>query len=146
MNNLHSFVKLLPTDLFLCAKYWTVHSASRISAMSALESTNRYSSDSNAGSSEASGSERRFAKVNRVPLDKNSAEYRKRREKNNAAVRKSRDKSKLKAQETAARVLALKQENEQFRAKIDSLNKELELLKNLFLAHSAQSQSPGEAS
>ena len=106
-----------------------------------MDLTTGYSSDSNACSSETSGSERRFAKVNRIPFDKNSAEYRKRREKNNAAVKKSRDKSKQKAQETQTRVMMLKQENEKLKGKIDNLNKELACLTDLFAAHAAHLKS-----
>lgn len=96
-----------------------------------------YSSDSNHGSSEASGSDagRVYAKVNRVTLDKNSDEYRKRRERNNQAVKKSRNKSKIRTMQTLARVNELKKENEDLNQKIQILSKELTLLKELFRAH-----------
>lgn len=95
-----------------------------------------YSSDSNHGSSEASGSDAKiYAKVNRVVLDKNSDEYRKRRERNNQAVKKSRNKSKIKTMQTLARVNELKKENEDLNQKIQILSKELTLLKELFRAH-----------
>lgn len=98
---------------------------------------NDYSSDSNQGSSEASGSEpnKMFAKVNRMMMDKNSDEYRRKREKNNMAVKKSRTKSKQKTMETLHRVNALKAENDELQQKIDILSKELRLLKDLFMAH-----------
>lgn len=67
--------------------------------------------------------------------DKNSDEYRKRRERNNIAVKKSRNKSKLKTQQTLERVNELKKENEMLEAKIALLVKELSFLKDLFLAH-----------
>ncbi|XP_060693898.1 CCAAT/enhancer-binding protein gamma [Hemiscyllium ocellatum] len=67
--------------------------------------------------------------------NKESEEYRQRRERNNMAVRKSRLKSKQKAQDTQQRVNELKEENERLEAKIKLLSKELSVLKDLFLEH-----------
>lgn len=67
--------------------------------------------------------------------DRNSEEYRLRRERNNMAVKKSRLKSKQKAQDTLQRVNQLKEENERLEAKIKLLTKELSVLKDLFLEH-----------
>ncbi len=67
--------------------------------------------------------------------DKNSDEYRQRRERNNLAVKKSRMRSKQKAQDTQQRVNELKEENERLEAKIKLLSKELSVLKDLFLEH-----------
>lgn len=97
-----------------------------------------YSSDSNFDSSEASGSDTsktQYAKVNRVVMDKNSDEYRKKRQRNNIAVKKSRHKSKIKTIQTLERVNSLKAENEELQQKIVILSKELALLKQLFMAH-----------
>lgn len=80
---------------------------------------------------------RQFARVNRVILDKNSDEYRKRRERNNLAVKKSRTKSKLKSIQTIERVNQLKAENQHLQQKIDILSKELRLLKEIFVAHAS---------
>lgn len=80
---------------------------------------------------------RQFARVNRVILDKNSDEYRKRRERNNLAVKKSRTKSKLKSIQTQERVNQLKAENQHLQQKIDILSKELRLLKEIFVAHAS---------
>ncbi|XP_043937494.1 CCAAT/enhancer-binding protein gamma [Protopterus annectens] len=68
-------------------------------------------------------------------MDRNSEEYRQRRERNNLAVKKSRLKSKQKAQDTLVRVNQLKEENERLEAKIKLLTKELGVLKDLFLEH-----------
>lgn len=68
-------------------------------------------------------------------MDKDSDEYRKRRERNNLAVKKSRSKTKLKTQQTVERVNQLREENEMLEAKIQILTKELSFLKDLFLAH-----------
>lgn len=68
-------------------------------------------------------------------VDRNSDEYRQRRERNNMAVKKSRLKSKQKAQDTLQRVNQLKEENERLEAKIKLLTKELSVLKDLFLEH-----------
>ncbi|XP_020380100.1 CCAAT/enhancer-binding protein gamma [Rhincodon typus] len=70
-----------------------------------------------------------------VSYNKESEEYRQRRERNNMAVRKSRLKSKQKAQDTQQRVNELKEENERLEAKIKLLSKELSVLKDLFLEH-----------
>ncbi|RWS13173.1 CCAAT/enhancer-binding protein gamma-like protein [Dinothrombium tinctorium] len=80
---------------------------------------------------------RRYAKVNRIVLDKDSDEYRRRRERNNLAVKKSRNKSKLKTQQTLERVKQLKDENDELQQKIEILSKELRLLKDLFMAHAS---------
>ncbi|XP_030058660.1 CCAAT/enhancer-binding protein gamma [Microcaecilia unicolor] len=70
-----------------------------------------------------------------APLERNTDEYRQRRERNNMAVKKSRLKSKQKAQDTLQRVNQLKEENERLEAKIKLLTKELSVLKDLFLEH-----------
>ncbi|XP_074512962.1 CCAAT/enhancer-binding protein gamma [Sebastes fasciatus] len=67
--------------------------------------------------------------------EKDSDEYRQRRERNNLAVKKSRMRSKQKAQDTQQRVNELKEENERLEAKIKLLSKELSVLKDLFLEH-----------
>ncbi|XP_053205918.1 CCAAT/enhancer-binding protein beta-like [Panonychus citri] len=97
-----------------------------------------YTSDSNSDSSEISESDPdkvQYAKVNRVSMDKNSDEYRKKRQRNNIAVKKSRHKSKIKTMQTLQRVNALKSENDELQQKIVILSKELALLKQLFMAH-----------
>ena len=100
-----------------------------------------YSSDSNAGSSvDTDASEpnnSKYGKVNRIVLDKNSDEYKKRRERNNMAVKKSRNKSKVKTSQTSDSVNQLMAENDDLQSKIDTLSKELRLLKDLFMAHAS---------
>ncbi|KAM9493759.1 CCAAT/enhancer-binding protein gamma isoform 1-T3 [Clarias gariepinus] len=75
------------------------------------------------------------SKMKKTLLDKDSDEYRQRRERNNLAVKKSRMRSKQKAQDTQQRVNELKEENERLEAKIKLLSKELSVLKDLFLEH-----------
>jgi CCAAT/enhancer binding protein (C/EBP) gamma len=99
-----------------------------------LSSSSYSGSDSNNGSDS-----KQFARVNRVVLDKNSEEYKKRRERNNMAVKKSRTKSKIRTQQTLERVNQLKSENEMLETKIKILTKELNFLKDLFLAHAGSS-------
>jgi len=103
-------------------------------------------SKSSGGDSSDDGSlpSKQFGRVNRVVLDKNSDEYKKRRERNNMAVKKSRTKSKLRTQETMQKVTALKEENERLEQKVKLLSKELSFLKDLFLTHanSSQDQTP----
>ncbi|XP_061669443.1 CCAAT/enhancer-binding protein gamma isoform X2 [Syngnathoides biaculeatus] len=74
-------------------------------------------------------------KMKKVQADKDSDEYRQRRERNNLAVKKSRQRSKQKAMDTQQRVNQLKEENERLEAKIKLLSKELSVLKDLFLEH-----------
>ncbi|GIY06534.1 hypothetical protein CDAR_485871 [Caerostris darwini] len=84
----------------------------------------------------SSDSFRKSTKPKRMhSLDKDSDEYKRRRERNNLAVKKSRSKTKLKTQQTVERVNQLRQENEMLEAKIKILTKELSFLKDLFLAH-----------
>lgn len=64
-------------------------------------------------------------------MDKGSDEYKKRRERNNIAVRKSREKAKVRSRETEKKVSELARENDQLRKKVDSLCKELNVLKSL---------------
>ncbi|XP_022913768.1 CCAAT/enhancer-binding protein [Onthophagus taurus] len=66
------------------------------------------------------------------PCDKNSEEYRRRRERNNIAVRKSREKAKVRTKETEEKVRVLMKENERLQKKIELLTEELAVLRNLF--------------
>ncbi|KAJ7999337.1 hypothetical protein DPEC_G00193340 [Dallia pectoralis] len=92
------------------------------------------------------------SKMKKTSGDKDSDEYRQRRERNNLAVKKSRMRSKQKAQDTQQRVNELKEENERLEAKIKLLSKELSVLKDLFLEHAhnladnVQPPGPGGAS
>ena len=65
-------------------------------------------------------------------LEKDSNEYKQRRERNNVAVRKSRDKTKLRHIHTESRVDVLANENDQLKKRVDLLTKELTVLKGLF--------------
>lgn len=73
----------------------------------------------------------------RQKLDKNSEEYRQRRERNNLAVRKSREASRKKAKETMDKVSKLRDENRALEQKVTILNKELLVLKDLFMTHAS---------
>lgn len=74
-----------------------------------------------------------YARVNRVMLSKNSEEYRQRRERNNAAVKKSRFKSKQKTLETQRRVDQLREENAQLERRIESLTREVNFMRDIFV-------------
>ncbi|XP_015279325.1 PREDICTED: CCAAT/enhancer-binding protein alpha [Gekko japonicus] len=65
-------------------------------------------------------------------LDKNSSEYRVRRERNNIAVRKSRDKAKQRNAETQQKVLELSADNERLRKRVEQLTRELDTLRGIF--------------
>lgn len=58
------------------------------------------------------------------------------------AVKKSRFKSKQKTQETFTRVSNLKAENQILEDRVKTLTKELQFLKELFLAHASNTQNP----
>jgi len=66
------------------------------------------------------------------PCDKNSDEYRRRRERNNIAVRKSREKAKVRTRETEEKVKILIKENERLQKRIELLSEELNVLRSLF--------------
>ncbi|TFJ97327.1 glycogen phosphorylase, liver form [Platysternon megacephalum] len=65
-------------------------------------------------------------------VNKDSLEYRLRRERNNIAVRKSRDKAKRRVLETQQRVLELAAENERLQSRVAQLSQELDTLRALF--------------
>ncbi|XP_036434638.1 CCAAT/enhancer-binding protein beta [Colossoma macropomum] len=67
-------------------------------------------------------------------LDKDSDEYRLRRERNNLAVRKSRDKAKRRNMETQHKVLELAAENDRLQKRVEQLSRELATLRNLLSA------------
>lgn len=72
------------------------------------------------------------SRTRRRACEKNSDEYKQRRQRNNVAVRKSRDKAKSKQKETEHKVSTLVEENERLQKKVDLLSKELTVLKGLF--------------
>ncbi len=67
-------------------------------------------------------------------LEKDSEEYRQRRERNNQAVRKSRDKAKIRNMETQHKVLELAAENDRLQKRVEQLSRELSTLRNLLSA------------
>ncbi|KAF5290915.1 hypothetical protein FQR65_LT11497 [Abscondita terminalis] len=72
------------------------------------------------------------ARKHMKPCDKNSDEYRRRRERNNIAVRKSREKAKVRTRETEEKVKVLVKENERLQKRIELLTEELNVLRSLF--------------
>jgi hypothetical protein len=73
--------------------------------------------------------------------EKDTKEYREKRERNNVAVRKSREKNRVQIMETQQRVKDLEDENSALQSKITLLSKELKVLKDLF-ASAGVSQPP----
>uniref|UniRef100_UPI00398F10E8 CCAAT/enhancer-binding protein epsilon-like n=1 Tax=Pristiophorus japonicus TaxID=55135 RepID=UPI00398F10E8 len=65
-------------------------------------------------------------------VNKDSMEYRMRRERNNIAVRKSRDKAKRRNMETQQKAMQFMSENERLRNKVEQLSQELDTLRGLF--------------
>ncbi|CAG5117054.1 unnamed protein product [Candidula unifasciata] len=80
--------------------------------------------------------------VKKQKLDKNSDEYKKRRQRNNVAVRKSREASRQKAKDTMEKVSKLREENKALEQKVTILNKELGVLRDLFLSHASATAVP----
>ncbi|KAI9526350.1 hypothetical protein NQZ68_040269 [Dissostichus eleginoides] len=93
----------------------------------------------------AGGKPRPPVRMKKPSAEKDSDEYRHRRERNNLAVKKSRQRSKQKAVDTQQRVNELKEENERLEAKIKLLSKELSVLKDLFLEHAHNLADGGQA-
>lgn len=69
---------------------------------------------------------------NSKSVDKNTDEYKRRRERNNIAVRKSREKAKIRSRETEEKVKILVKENERLQKRIELLTEELNVLRSLF--------------
>lgn len=91
-------------------------------------SGNQSSSGASGGSRSSQNRHKHHSKKN---LDKCSDEYKKRRERNNVAVRKSREKAKVRSKETEKKVSELARENDAYRKKVETLSKELDVLKRL---------------
>jgi CCAAT/enhancer binding protein (C/EBP) len=70
--------------------------------------------------------------ISKKKVDRNSDEYRRRRERNNVAVRKSREKAKARTQDTEVRVKILARDNERLQKKVELLQEELSVLRSLF--------------
>ena len=56
-------------------------------------------------------------------------------------MKRSREKAREKAKETTDKVTKLKTENEKLEEKVKLLSKELDFLKNIFLAHAGKAHS-----
>ncbi|XP_069739766.1 CCAAT/enhancer-binding protein beta-like [Narcine bancroftii] len=107
-----------------------VGSNSNLSTTSSLSSTppaTPNSAESHRGAAGGGGRSK-----SKKTVDKQSDEYRMRRERNNIAVRKSRDKAKLRNVETQHKVLELSAENERLQKRVEQLSRELSTLRNLF--------------
>lgn len=87
-----------------------------------------------AGLAGATGSGSTGSSKGKKRLEKDSDEYRQRRERNNLAVRKSRDKAKMRNLETQHKVLELAAENDRLQKRVEQLSRELATLRNLLSA------------
>ncbi|KAG2464468.1 CCAAT/enhancer-binding protein beta [Polypterus senegalus] len=67
-------------------------------------------------------------------VEKDTEEYKERRQRNNIAVRKSRDKAKKRNMETQYKVLELSAENERLQKRVEHLSRELATLRSLLSA------------
>ena len=77
-------------------------------------------------------------KSNSSQVDKNSAEYREKRQKNNNAVKRSRNKSKQKNVEASVRVSQLMRENEELEAKNQDMTEALKHLRDILIKHNGK--------
>ncbi|XP_016140084.1 CCAAT/enhancer-binding protein beta-like [Sinocyclocheilus grahami] len=86
------------------------------------------------GRSPQSGGKMASGSKGKKRLEKDSEEYKQRRERNNLAVRKSRDKAKIRNMETQHKVLELAAENDRLQKRVEQLSRELATLRNLLSA------------
>ncbi|XP_059836516.1 CCAAT/enhancer-binding protein delta [Hypanus sabinus] len=84
-------------------------------------------SSSNSHGRSVSGKEK-----SKKSVDRQSSEYRQRRERNNIAVRKSRDKAKRRNAEMQQKLIELNAENDRLHKKIEQLSRELSIMRNFF--------------
>jgi len=82
---------------------------------------------------------RKLSTGKREMVSPSDPHYTEKRAKNNDAVKKSREKTRQKAKETMEKVSQLKQENEMLEERIKLLAKELNFLKDIFMAHAGSS-------
>jgi len=75
-------------------------------------------------------------------VPKETDEYYKRRENNNEAVKKCREKLSKKQQEREERMKTLDEENKRLTSTVESLNKELNVLKNIIIQMNPQQKLP----
>ena len=99
----------------------------------------------NTHSNQLSPKQSRLAKQPKKVYDKNSDEYRDKRERNNVAVRKSRNKMKQRAMETEKRVHELEEENATLQNQVSLLMKELKVLKGLLTSADSMQQQSGSS-
>ncbi|XP_068199687.1 CCAAT/enhancer binding protein (C/EBP) 1 isoform X2 [Antennarius striatus] len=85
------------------------------------------------------------APVNKRSINKDSAEYRQRRERNNVAVRKSRDKARRRILLTQQRAQQLQEENQKLQLRIGQLTQELDTLKHIMSQRHMQAAEEGAA-
>jgi septal ring factor EnvC (AmiA/AmiB activator) len=74
---------------------------------------------------------KRFPRINRKILDKDSEEYKRRRKLNNESVKKSREKSRAKFKKTQEEIEKLREENKKLEDKVKTSEQELKFLKDL---------------
>lgn len=88
------------------------------------------------------------APANKRYINKDSAEYRLRRERNNIAVRKSRDKARRRIMLTQQRAQQLQEENQKLQLRIGQLTQELDTLRHILAQrhlHPAEDGAADEA-
>uniref|UniRef100_A0A914ZPH6 BZIP domain-containing protein n=1 Tax=Parascaris univalens TaxID=6257 RepID=A0A914ZPH6_PARUN len=75
----------------------------------------------------------------------NDEEYVLKRQRNNDAVNRTRQKKRQEETDTSIRVEELRNENTQLEKKVEGLQKELDFLKEMFVAYAANSRRKGSA-
>ncbi|KAK6042316.1 basic region leucine zipper [Cooperia oncophora] len=73
----------------------------------------------------------------RSPQAEKDADYEEKRRRNNEAVNRTREKKRQEETETAKKVEELRAENEKLERQVESLQKELSFLKEMFVAYTS---------
>ncbi|XGW23425.1 hypothetical protein V3C99_005566 [Haemonchus contortus] len=80
----------------------------------------------------------------RSPQMEKDEDYEEKRRRNNEAVNRTREKKRQEETETAKKVEELRVENEKLERQVESLQKELSFLKEMFVAYANGSKKPGD--
>ncbi|KAK5980178.1 Basic region leucine zipper [Trichostrongylus colubriformis] len=81
----------------------------------------------------------------RSPQMEKDEDYEEKRRRNNEAVNRTREKKRQEETETAKKVEELRVENEKLERQVESLQKELSFLKEMFYAYANGNKKPGDA-
>lgn len=115
----------LPSQIESCAQ-------TSVSLLSTGQPTPPTTPEPASNVSSAKSSPRKMGREKGKRVDRNSMEYRQRRERNNVAVRKSRDKAKRRNVDMQQKLLELGSDNDKLHKTIEGLTRELSGLRDFF--------------